>query len=375
MIKELGVRFYVNDRNAFEWDFEGQTLRGVVHVDDLLFAVSGDAIRAEFVRRLSHFRITGGTEEAVMFCGIQITRNWEAKTITLHQRLFAENLMDKYSVWEDTPAATPWPVTSTPLEVWDGDATERDVFDYVCFVGDLQWYSRTNPGLAWRGADLARFMQSPGPEHVKAARHVLRYIRGNLGAGLTFHGSDVVLHQSYDHTNKLIAAFDAGFSHEGEKAMSGAVFLMNGAAVAWKVRRQSTVSNTTAEAEVKACGLGVEMLRFLTDLHGEMCHTPHGTVRTLVDSAGCEAQIVHGMDSKVCASYKRSQHYCEDAVGSGLLWLDHISGKINPADLMTKRVGNVGEFIAKNGVVCGSAPDMYETDALVKIFADASLAC
>ena len=374
MIKELGVRFYINDRNAFEWDFEGQTLRGVVHVDDLLFAVSGNAIRAEFVRRLSHFRITGGSDEAEKFCGVQITRDWAAKTITLHQRMFAEHLMDKYGVWEEKPAATPWPVTSAPLEVWDGEATERDVFDFVCFVGDLQWYSRTNPGLAWRGADLARFMQSPGPDHVDAARHVLRYIRGHLDAGLTYHGSDTVLHQSYDHTHKLIAAFDAGFSHAGEKAMSGAVFLMNGAAVAWRVRRQSTVSNTTAEAEVKACGLGVEMLRFLTDLHGEMCHTPHGTVRALVDSAGCEAQIVHGMDSKVCASYKRSQHYCEDAVGSGLMWLDHVSGKLNPADLMTKRVGNVGEFVNKNGVVSGSDPDMYATDAVVKILADASTA-
>jgi len=106
-----------------------------------------------------------------------------------------------------------------------------------------------------------------------------------------------------------------------------------------------------------------------------MFHTPHGNERTLVDSAGCEAQIVHGMDSKVCASYKRSKRYCEDAVGSGLLWLDNISGQLNPADLMTKRVGNVGAFIAKNGVVSGSAPDMYETGALVKIFADASTAC
>ena len=61
-------------------------------------------------------------------------------------------------------------------------------------------------------------------------------------------------------------------------------------------------------------------------------------------------------------------------MGSGLMWLDHVSGKLNPADLMTKRVGNVGEFVNKNGVVSGSAPDMYATDAVVKILADASTA-
>ena len=26
-----GARFYINDHNAFEWSFEGETLRGVVH--------------------------------------------------------------------------------------------------------------------------------------------------------------------------------------------------------------------------------------------------------------------------------------------------------------------------------------------------------
>jgi hypothetical protein len=41
-----GARFYINDRNAFEWSFDGETLRGVVHVDDVLFAVSGAKTRA-----------------------------------------------------------------------------------------------------------------------------------------------------------------------------------------------------------------------------------------------------------------------------------------------------------------------------------------
>ena len=79
----------------------------------------------------------------------------------------------------------------------------------------------------------------------------------------------------------------------------------------------------------------------------------------MVGSAGCEHHIVYGMDSKVCVSYKRSQHYCEEAVGAGLLWLGHVPGKFNPADIFSKHVRNVGEFTMKNGVVCGSAPHLY----------------
>ncbi len=81
-------------------------------------------------------------------------------------------------------------------------------------------------------------MQNPGPEHIKAAQHVLRYIYGHMDAGLTYHGSDKVLLQSYDHRHKLIMAYDADFDHAGSKAFSGVVVLINGAAVAWKVRKQ-----------------------------------------------------------------------------------------------------------------------------------------
>ena len=145
-------------------------------------------------------------------------------------------------------------VSASALEKWDGDTASSGAFDFSCFVGDLQCYSRTNPGLAWRAVDLARFMQPPGPMHVAAAWHVLRCILGHLDAGLTYHGGASILTQFYDNRNKLVAAFDADFKHDGGLAISSAVFLMNGAAVAWKVKRQTTISNTTSEAEVKACG-------------------------------------------------------------------------------------------------------------------------
>jgi hypothetical protein len=80
------------------------------------------------------------------------------------------------------------------------------------------------------------------------------------------------------------------------------------AAIAWKSRRQTTISLTTAEAEVKACSVVVEMIRSLTDLHGEFTHSQHAAVRTMIDSVGAESQVTRGLDNKVCASYKWAQH-------------------------------------------------------------------
>jgi len=127
-------------------------------------------------------------------------------------------------------------------------------------LGDLAWYSRTNPGLSFVVHDLARFMQNSGPGYVEAAYRVLRYILGHLDAGLTYHGSTKVLNQPYGHLNKLIATFDADFPHDGVKATSGAAVLLNGAVIYWKTRRQTNVRLTSTEGEVKAMVPGVEMI-------------------------------------------------------------------------------------------------------------------
>ena len=112
---------------------------------------------------------------------------------------------------------------------------------------------------------------------------------------------------------------------------------------------------------------GIEMLRSLTDLWGELHHQAHGSVRTMVTSQGGKAQIEHGMDAKRCASHKRAHFYAEDAVGSSLLWLDLVPGFNNPADVLTKQPKMIPEFLAKSDVLCGSAPHPYESAAVLKV--------
>ena len=273
---ELGAKLFITDRDAFEWEWGGERLVGACHVDDILFCVSSLAIRDEFMRRLkATFRVTGGEEEATEFCGLQIVRDWNARTITLTQEAFARKMLAKYDV-SGRAEATPLKVSKSKLEPYTGEPCEETSFDYSMALGDLAWYARTNPGLSVAVHKLAQFMQRPGPGHIEAVHHVLRYVQGNLGAGLTYHGSSEVLSQSYDHRSKLIATFDSDFPHTGAKATSGVAVMLNGAAIAWKTRRQTTVSINSTEAEVKAMEPGVQMVRWLTDLWGEFMRQPHG---------------------------------------------------------------------------------------------------
>ena len=62
------------------------------------------------------------------------------------------------------------------------------------------------------------------------------------------------------------------------------------------------------------------------------------------------------MDAKASAPLKRAQLAVED-----------------PADLCTKDTGNIGEFQAKNGILCSSEPHLYEAGAVRKILSGANI--
>ena len=131
--------------------------------------------------------------------------------------------------------------------------SETEHFEYMSPIGDPVWLCKTRLGIARRTSDLSRFSNRPGPPHISAAQYLLRYPKGSPDAGLTYHGSDKVLLQSYDHRNNIILATDAGFDHTGERpCVSGVAAFLNGAATAWKVRRQTARSPNSTEAEVKA---------------------------------------------------------------------------------------------------------------------------
>ena len=80
------------------------------------------------------------------------------------------------------------------------------------------------------------------------------------------------------HLNKVIAASDADFSHEGNKSISGVAIMMNGGAIFHFSRRHTYVSMTSTEAEVKAASLLVHHLEYAISPWSGLAGSKHGTV-------------------------------------------------------------------------------------------------
>ena len=101
MTEELGARILINDRNVFEWEWHGHRLDGAVNADDMLLAVSSLEIRGKFMRRI----------RAVF----EVTRDWDARTVSLKQMAFARQMMDTYDVWDCFGAVT-CPMSRSPTK-------------------------------------------------------------------------------------------------------------------------------------------------------------------------------------------------------------------------------------------------------------------
>jgi hypothetical protein len=81
-------------------------------------------------------------------------------------------------------------------------------------------------------------MQNPGVSHLKAAKHILRYLRTTREAKLTYSK------QPINMANVLYGYVDADHagSPEDRKSVGGYVLLLNGAAISWSSRKIKVVA-------------------------------------------------------------------------------------------------------------------------------------
>eukprot|EP00961_Rhodomonas_salina_P023879 320966-Rhodomonas_salina.1 len=109
-------------------------------------------------------------------------------------------------------------------------------------------------------------MSNPGPEHIAAAKHILRYLKGTKSKKLTY------TRQSSDMANRLYCYADS--DHAGDqdtrRSVTGYVVMLNGAAVSWQSTSQQVTALSTAEAEYYAASIAgtdiTYMSRIMYDL-------------------------------------------------------------------------------------------------------------
>ncbi|CAI7904312.1 unnamed protein product [Closterium sp. NIES-54] len=167
----------------------------LVYVDDLVFATANTAGLAHVKSELQKRHTCTDLGELRSYLGLQITRDRARRTITLTQSHMVQQVLQRFDFTYSLPQATPLS-TRHSLSALPSDESVEPSGPYPELVGCLMYLiTCTRPDLAYPLSILARYVASGRhrPEHMAAAKRVLRYLCSTSGLGLVLGGRSRVV--------------------------------------------------------------------------------------------------------------------------------------------------------------------------------------
>ncbi|CAI7843887.1 unnamed protein product, partial [Closterium sp. NIES-54] len=228
----------------------------LVYVDDLVFATADTAGLAHVKSELQKRHTCTDLGELRSYLGLQITRDRARRTITLTQSHMVQQVLQRFGFTYSSPQATPLP-TRHSLSALPSDESVESSGPYPELVGCLMYLMTcTRPDLAYPLSILAGYV-APGrhrPEHMAAAKRVLRYFCSTSGMGLVLGGRSPVV---------LTGHADASWANDQatQRSSQGYTFSLGSGSVSWRATRLSSVLGFSCEAEIYAGVMAAQELR------------------------------------------------------------------------------------------------------------------
>ncbi|CAI7771918.1 unnamed protein product [Closterium sp. NIES-53] len=279
----------------------------LVYVDDLVFATADTA-------GLAH-----------------ITRDRARRTITLTQSHMVQQVLQRFDFTYSSPQATPLS-TRHSLSALPSDESVEPSGPYPELVGCLMYLMTcTRPDLAYPLSILARYVAPGGhrPEHMAAAKRVLRYLCSTSGLGLVLGERRSVV---------LTGHADASWADDQatQRSSQGHTFSLGSGSVSWRSTRSSSVLGSSCEAEIYAGPMAAQKLRWLTYLLTDLGEPPRSPLVLYVDNKAMLALYrEHRLEHRTKHIALR-YFLARELQQRGQLRLAYVASKANTADIFTK---------------------------------------
>ncbi|CAI5928157.1 unnamed protein product [Closterium sp. NIES-65] len=303
----------------------------LVYADDLVFATADTAGLAYVKSELLKRHTCTDLGELRSYLGLQITRDRARRTITLTQSHMVQQVLQRFGFTYSSPQATPLP-TRHSLSALPSDESVESSGPYAELVGCLMYLMTcTRPDLAYPLSILARYV-APGrhrPEHMAAAKRVLRYLCSTSGMGLVLGGRSPVV---------LTGHADASWADDQatQRSSQGYTFSLGSGSVSWRSTRSSSVLGSSCEAEIYAGAMAAQELRWLTYLLTDLGEPPRSPPVLYVDNkamlALCREQRLEHRTKHIALRYFLARELQQ----RGQLRLAYVASEANTADVFTK---------------------------------------
>lgn len=218
----------------FTRHLDSQFLAILVYVDDTVLTGTNMS-QIEVVKHALDAAFTFKDLGALnYFVGVEISRNSDG--IFLSQKKYINDIVTDYDMLQCDISLAPLS-TGLKLSIGVGDILpELDV--YRTLIGKLLYLGLTRPDISYCVQHLSQFMHQPKVPHIRAALHIVKYLKGTLDHGL-FYSS---------HSNLVIASYsDADWSacQFTSRSLSDYAVFIGTSLVSWKKKKQITINKSS----------------------------------------------------------------------------------------------------------------------------------
>ena len=336
----------------------GEIVYIITYVDDLCLAYSSIGMRDRVIRHLTKRLPIDDRGELEWVLRLKVTRNREAKSISLSQRQYTGRLLDKhlaggvvakrYESPMDDRLELPSDDCPAPGSTAHSDFGEKRL-EYMTVIGSLLWLAAcTRPDLSYTVSTLARYVGNPGPSHYKAMQRALAYLHGTR---------DWVLRLSptagKEHPLEIYS--DASWT-VGNSVTGGVVFYM-GVPLSWWTRRQKSVSSSSAQAEYFAAATAAREGVYYRDLLDDAGLTARGPTPLLLDSKSAIDLAHDPVAFKKTKHIMRAANELRERVAREQFKPTYVEAAGQIADVMTKGLGPTAHKIQLARLLTEDPPD------------------
>jgi transposase InsO family protein len=302
----------------------------LVYVDDIIFTGSNaTAVDNDIDQLGSSFTKITELGEITRYIGIDIERDRDNHSISISQIPYIEQYLNE--VTDATMTSKPMPFN--PLLDYNCKGDDLNTLPSIRpEIGKLRFMAdRTRPELSWYVGKLATASENPSENHMKGLKHLNRYLLGSSSEKLTFGGADKEI--------KLFGFSDASYiSKSDSKSQLAYCFFLNktSGTVSARSKKDTTVSHSSAEAEIKALDLAILQATwfrgFLSEigypqLEPTVIFTDSISAKTLADTFHISSNSGH-MVVRI--------NYIHQEILAGNISLQYIDTNNMVADVLTK---------------------------------------
>lgn len=329
-LKELGFQRCPQEYAVYKRQKLNSVLIVGVYVDDLIVTGTNEEEVAVFKKQMQKVFDMTDLGKLSYYLGIEVLQDNES--ITISQSGYAKKILQAAGMGDCNSAK--YPMEPGFGLTKDEGGVPVNATEYRSLVGSLRYLTHTRPDLGYSVGVVSRYMESPKESHLKAVKHILRYIKGTIKYGLVYRkGGDRKLVGFSDSSN--------GMDLDDRKGTTGTIFYFSGKPITWSSQKQHTVSLSSCEAEFIAATMAACQALWLRSLLKELTGWKQERVKLYVDNSAAIAlmqnPVFHGRSKHIDTRY----HFIRECIERDQIEVEHIRGEEQRADPLTKALPRV----------------------------------